>query len=101
MLTWVRTEETTEGPVPAGLGNLTAPQRALAELFGLSDALITAAAEGNSGQSVQEDPGGLQARWLQSLPQATKDRQYRGRRRRGIGSSRHSEVANRTRLPFP
>ena len=65
MLTWVRTEETTEGPVPAGLGNLrrlSAP----GELFGLGDALIAAAAEGNSGQSVQEDPGGLQARWLQA-----------------------------------
>jgi hypothetical protein len=66
-------EETTEGPVPAGLGNLTAPQRALAELFGLSDALIAAAAEGNSGQPVQENPRGLHAVWLQSIPQATKD----------------------------
>ena len=66
-------EETTEGPVPAGLGNLTAAQRALAELFGLSDALIAAAAEGNPEQPVQEDPGKLYAGWLQSLPQATKD----------------------------
>jgi hypothetical protein len=66
-------EETSEGPVPAGLGNLTAPQRALAELFGLSDALIAAAAEGTSGQSVQDNPRGLHADWLQSLPQATKD----------------------------
>ena len=66
-------EETTEGPVPAGLGNLTAPQRALAELFGLSDALIAAAAEGNPGQHVQVNPGGLHGDWLQSLPQATKD----------------------------
>ena len=66
-------EETTEGPVPAGLGNLTAPQRALAELFGLSNSLIAAAAEGNSEQPVQEGPGGLHAGWLQGLPQATKD----------------------------
>jgi hypothetical protein len=66
-------EETTEGPVPAGLGDLTAPQRALAELFGLSDSLIAAAAEGNSEQPVQEDIRSLRARWLQSLPQATKD----------------------------
>src|SRR5262249_13815621 len=62
-------EETTESPAPAGLGNLTAPQRALAELFGLSDALIAAAAEGNPGQPVQEDLGGLRASWLQRLPQ--------------------------------
>jgi hypothetical protein len=66
-------EETTEGPVPAGLGNLTAPQRTLAELFDLSNALIAAAAKGNSGQPVQEDVGRLYAGWLQSLPQATKD----------------------------
>jgi hypothetical protein len=66
-------EETTEGPVPAGLGNLTAPQRALTKLFGLSDALIAAAAEGNSGQPVQEDLRELYAGWLQNLPQASKD----------------------------
>jgi hypothetical protein len=66
-------EETTEGPVPAGLGNLTPPQRAVAELFGLSDALIAAAAEGNPGQPAQANPGVSQADWLQGLPQATKD----------------------------
>ena len=66
-------EETREGPVPAGLGNLTAAQRALAELFGLSDALIAAAAEGNPGRPAQQDAGKLYAGWLQSLPQATKD----------------------------
>ncbi len=66
-------EETTEGPVPADLGNLTAPQRALAELFGLSDALIAAAAEGNPGRPVREDLAGLHASWLQGVPQATKD----------------------------
>src|SRR5262249_18266885 len=66
-------EETTEGPVPAGLGNLTAPQRALTELCDLSDALIAAAAEGNPEQPGQEDLGGLHARWLERLPQATKD----------------------------
>ncbi|HZV05515.1 MAG TPA: hypothetical protein VE999_10560 [Gemmataceae bacterium] len=66
-------EETTEGPVPAGLGKLTAPQRALAELFDLSDALIAAAAKGNPGQAVQEDVGRLYDGWLKSLPQSTKD----------------------------
>ncbi len=66
-------EETTEGPVAAGLGNLTPAQRALAELFDLSDALIVAAAKGNPEPPVQEDPRKLYAGWLQSLPQATKD----------------------------
>lgn len=67
-------EETTEGPVPAGLRKLTPPQKALAELLGLSDDLIAAAAEGSSGQpAVHEDPRKLYAGWLQSLPEATKD----------------------------
>src|SRR6185437_7995531 len=66
-------EESTEGPVPAGLGKLTPAQRALAELFGLSDALIAAAAEDNPEQPGQEDPRALQARWLESLPHATRD----------------------------
>ncbi len=66
-------EETIEGPVPAGLGNLTTPQRALAELYDLSDALIAAAAEGNSRQPVQEDASRPYADWLQSLSPATKD----------------------------
>src|SRR5579871_3789348 len=61
-------EETTEGPVPAGLGKLTAPQQALVELYGLSDALIAAAAEGNSGQAVQKKPERQHASWLESLP---------------------------------
>jgi hypothetical protein len=66
-------EETTEGPVPAGLGKLTAAQQALTELFALGDAFIAAAAEGNQGRPMQEDPGELHTRWLQGLPQATKD----------------------------
>jgi hypothetical protein len=37
--------ETKEGPVPAGLNKLTKAQRALAELYGLSDDLIAAAAQ--------------------------------------------------------
>lgn len=66
-------EVTTEGNVPAGLGKLTASQRALAELFGLTDAIIGAAAEGISEQPLQQNPGELYARWLQGVPQATKN----------------------------
>ena len=66
-------EETTEGPVPAGLGKLTAAQCALAKLYGLSNALIAAAAEGNSGKPGQGDSRAQQAEWLHSLPQATRD----------------------------
>ncbi len=66
-------EETIEGPVPAGLGDLTAAQQALAELFGLGDALIAAAAEGNTAKPGQADRERQHSDWLQSLPQATKD----------------------------
>lgn len=66
-------EKTTEGPVPAGLGKLTDAQEALAELYGLSDDMTAAAAQGISEKPVQEDPAKLHAGWLQSLPQATKD----------------------------
>jgi hypothetical protein len=66
-------EETTEGPVLAGLDKLTPPQRALAELDDLSDSLIAAAAEDSPTQPAQDDSRSLQAAWLQSLPQATRD----------------------------
>jgi hypothetical protein len=66
-------EEAVEGPIPVGLGKLTAAQRALAELFDLSDAFIAAAAQGNPGQRGQADQGRLHADWIQNLPQTTKD----------------------------
>lgn len=66
-------EEATEGPVPAGLDNLTAAQRALAEVYDLSDALISASAEGSPGLPKRADQERQYADWLHSLPTATKD----------------------------
>jgi hypothetical protein len=66
-------EETKEAPVPAGLEKLSDAQRALAELYGLSDALIAAAAQASPPLAAPTDPGSLYTAWLQSQPQATKD----------------------------
>jgi hypothetical protein len=66
-------DETKEGPVPAGLAKLTDAQHALAEFHGLSDAFITAAAQGSPPLEAQNDPHCDCAAWLQSQPAATKD----------------------------
>lgn len=47
-------EEETEAPVPAGLGQLTKAQRALAEFYEISDALLAAAAR-QAAPLVQND----------------------------------------------
>jgi len=66
-------EETKEAPVPAGLGELTGAQRALTELYGLSDALIAAAAQGVPSLASQGDLRNQHAEWLHGQSQATKD----------------------------
>jgi hypothetical protein len=66
-------EETKEAPVPAGLEKLSDAQRALAELYGLGDALIAAAAQGGPPPAAPSDPRTQYAAWLQGLPEATKD----------------------------
>lgn len=66
-------EETQEAPVPAGLGHLSKAQRALAELYGLSDALIAAAAlesppvpGGSNSQPDYEE-------WIRGQPETSKN----------------------------
>jgi hypothetical protein len=66
-------DETKEAPVPAGLGELTSAQRALAELYGLSDGLIAAAAQGAPPLGAQGDPRKRHVEWLHGQSQATKD----------------------------
>jgi hypothetical protein len=66
-------EETKEPLVPAGLGELTDAQRALTELYGLSDALIAAAARDIPPLAKQDDLRNQPAQWLQGQAQATKD----------------------------
>jgi hypothetical protein len=66
-------DETREAPVPAGLEHLSDAQRALAELYSLSDSLIAAAAQGAPVLAGQIEPRSLYAQWLQGQPQANKD----------------------------
>ncbi len=66
-------EETREAPVPAGLEKLSDAQRALTELYGLSDSLIAAAAHDGPPRAGNIDPRTQHTAWLQGQPQATKD----------------------------
>lgn len=59
-------EDTKEGPIPAGLEKPTRAQRALAELFGLSDDLIAAAAQGAPPLAARVDLRNQQAEWIGS-----------------------------------
>jgi len=64
-------DEATEPPVPAGLGDLSAPLEAFADFLRIDDDLITVAAERSpklgAPVSVQE-----LERWIAALPDATK-----------------------------
>ena len=66
-------EETTEAPVPAGLEKLTDAQEALAEFFGLEDALITAASKGTPPTAIHNERKNEQMEWLKTQSQVTKD----------------------------
>ena len=66
-------EEPTEGPVPAGLNKLTDAQLALAELYGLDESLLAAAARGCPPLPPQRDPEKQHAQWLQNQPVEKKD----------------------------
>jgi len=58
--------------VPAGLDKLTDAQRALAELYGLSEALIAAAAQNSSSLPERTDSENQYVAWLQRQPEAAK-----------------------------
>jgi hypothetical protein len=65
-------DEEKEAPVPAGLDKLTAAQRALAELYEISEALIAAAARNSPSLPEREDAAKRHAAWLERQPEATK-----------------------------
>ena len=67
-------EEEAEPPVPAGLGSLTAPQRALADFLRLDSDLLQVAAEASPGLPVVKDDGRALARHIAKLPVSDKDR---------------------------
>lgn len=64
-------DQDTEPPVPAGLKKLSGPLKTFAEVFGLDDDLLAAAAEA-SEDLVEHGDAGL-AEWLVRLPQGQKD----------------------------
>jgi hypothetical protein len=67
-------EDDLEPPVPAGLGSLTAAQRALADFLRLDPDLLQVAAEASPGlPEVKDDPRAL-ATHIAKLPVSDKDR---------------------------
>jgi hypothetical protein len=80
--TWERDEadfddednDEPEPPVPAGLGTLTAPQRALADFLRLDDDLLAVAAEASPPRGKANDDPQRLAAWVAKLPASDKDR---------------------------
>ena len=66
-------EETVEAPVPAGLQEPTGAQLALAELYGISESLIAAAAQESSPLPTLTNRRTRYAEWLAGQPEETKD----------------------------
>ena len=66
-------EETKEGPVPAGMGELSDAQRALAEFYGLGESLIAAASRGSPPLAARTDPRDERTEWLQQQPEEIKN----------------------------
>ena len=66
-------EDELEPPVPAGLGALTAPQRALADFLRLDAGLLTIAAQASPPLAETKDDPRKLARWIRHLPAGDKD----------------------------
>jgi hypothetical protein len=66
-------EETVEAPVPAGLQKPTHAQLALAELYGISESLIAAAAQESPPHPTVMDRRTRYAEWLADQAEKTKD----------------------------
>ena len=60
--------------VPAGLGALTAPQRALADFLRLDTGLLSIAAQASQSQAKTKDDPRKLARWIKDLPASEKDK---------------------------
>jgi len=66
-------DEAAETPVPAGLKKPTDAQYALAEFFGIGEAMIAAAAERSGPLPPKVDQRSRYCEWLADQPEATKD----------------------------
>ena len=65
-------DEQTDAPVPAGLDKLTDAQQALAELYGVDECLLAAAAEFSPPRPETRDLPAQYVAWLRKQPAATK-----------------------------
>jgi hypothetical protein len=100
--TWERDEDAfdddeeseLEPPVPAGLGTLTAPQRALADFLRLDDDLLTIAAQASPPLTEISDDAGELASWIANLPADDKDALLT-RVAQGQGAQVHLELRRR------
>ena len=66
-------EETREAPVPAGLAAISDAQSSLAELYGVGDELIAAAAQESPPIPSHVDPAEGYSEWLRDQPETTKN----------------------------
>ncbi|MDT0300616.1 hypothetical protein [Streptomonospora wellingtoniae] len=66
-------EDEGEPPVPAGLGNLTTPQRALADFLRLDPALLAIAAQASPPLTASGADRRELARWISGLPTREKE----------------------------
>jgi hypothetical protein len=89
-------EDELEPPVPAGLGALTAPQRALADFLRLDAGLLTIAAKASSPLAETKDDPRKLARWIKNLPADDKDTLLR-RVAQGHGAQVQMELLRRIR----
>lgn len=87
-------EDELEPPVPAGLGELSGPQRALAEFLRLDPDLLTAAAEASESLTVTAPSAAVLGRWVTALPESDKD-ELLLRVLRGDGALLRSEMLHR------
>ena len=89
-------EDELEPPVPAGLGALTAPQRALADFLRLGAGLLTIAAQASPPPAETKDDPRKLARWIKNLPAGDKDTLLR-RVAQGHGAQVQMELLRRYR----
>jgi hypothetical protein len=102
--TWERDEDAfdydektdLEPPVPAGLGALSAPQRALADFLRLDAGLLTIAAQASPPLTETNDDPRKLARWIEDLPVSEKDNLLH-RVAQGYGASVQMELRRRFR----
>lgn len=66
-------QDELEPPIPAGLGEMSGPQRALADFLRLDPDLLAAAAEASEPLTMRAPSAAVLGRWVKGLPAADKD----------------------------